>query len=101
MNSICRLCHRSADEEVVGFDIPVDEILVVYRLDSGQLQTVSTSRNVLEYSHHLPSGHAACLDAELSSAHIEEVLERRSEQVDDENVMETFLAKVVHLRNTD
>lgn len=30
----------AADEEVVGFDIPVDEVLLVDRLDSGQLRCV-------------------------------------------------------------
>lgn len=50
-------------------------------------------------THHLPCCHAHSFDRKLSSAHIEEVLQTWSEQVNDEDVMETFLAKVVYLRN--
>ncbi len=40
------------------------------------------------------------LDAELATAHVEEILERWTKQVDDENVVKTLLTKVVDLRNT-
>jgi hypothetical protein len=48
-------------------------------------------------THHLLRRHATRLDAELSLAHVEEVLEGWSEQVNDEDVVQPFLAKVVDL----
>ena len=48
-------------------------------------------------THHLPCGHAHRLDRELASAHVEQVLQARAQQVDDEDVMEAFLPEVVYL----
>ena len=39
------------------------------------------------------------LDAEPSIAMVEEVLEGGSKQIDDEDVVQTFLSKVVHIGN--
>jgi len=52
-------------------------------------------------TNHLLCGHTNGLDAELASAEVEEVFKVRTQEVDDENVMETLLSKVVDLRNTD
>jgi len=46
-------------------------------------------------------GHTNGLDAELAAAEIEEVFQVRTQEVDDENVVETLLSKMVDLRNTD
>lgn len=51
-------------------------------------------------SHHLLGSHDDSLDAELATAHVEEVLERGTEEIDDEYVVETFVAEVIDLRNT-
>jgi hypothetical protein len=51
-------------------------------------------------TNHLFCGHAYGLDGELASAHIEEVLEVRTQQVDDEHIMESFLTEVVNMRDT-
>lgn len=48
-------------------------------------------------ANHLLSSHDDSLDAEFTTAHVEEVLERRSEQVDDEDVVKAFVSKVVDL----
>lgn len=57
-------------------------------------------RGQREYgTYHLSCCHAHSFDRKLPSAHIEEVLETWSEQVNDEDVMEPLLAKVVYLRN--
>ena len=48
-------------------------------------------------THHLLSGHAHRLDAELAVAHVEQVLETRPREVDDEDIMEPFLPEVVYL----
>ena len=50
-----------------------------------------------EATHHLPRSHAHGLDRELPSAHVEQVLETRPKQVDDEDIMEPFLPEVVYL----
>ena len=46
-------------------------------------------------------GHTNGLDGELAAAEIEEVFQVRTQEVDDENVMETLLSKVVDLRYTN
>ena len=48
-------------------------------------------------THHLPSDHAYGLDRELSPAHVEEVLEAGSKEVDDEDVVQALLPEVVNL----
>ena len=51
----------------------------------------------IEGVYHLLGGHADGLDAELPAAHIEEVLEVGSEEIDDKDIVQTLLAEVVHL----
>lgn len=51
-------------------------------------------------THHLACGHAARLDRELAAAHVKQVLERGAEEVDDEDIVQPFLAKVVDLGDT-
>lgn len=48
-------------------------------------------------THHLPGSHAGSLDTKLAATHVKEVLHAGPEKVDDENVMETLLTKVVDL----
>jgi hypothetical protein len=48
----------------------------------------------------LARSHATSLDRKLAAAHVEQVLEGRSEEVDDENVVQALLAKVVDLGDT-
>jgi hypothetical protein len=67
-------------------------------------------------THHLPRSHAHRLDAELATAHVEQVLEARPEQVNHlrcvtlrhpaapagsthEDVVQALLAEVVYLRD--
>ena len=51
-------------------------------------------------THHLPRGHAHRLDRELAAAHVEEVLEAGSEEIDDEDVVQAFLTELIYLQNT-
>ena len=48
-------------------------------------------------TYHLFSKHANSFDAKLATAHVKEVFEVRSKEIDDENVVEPFLSKVVYL----
>ena len=54
----------------------------------------------VEITHHLFCCHAYGLDAELASTHVEEVLKIRTKQIDYEDIVESFLPKIVDLRNT-
>jgi len=71
-----------SDQEVVGLDVAVDEVLLVDGLDARQ---------------HLLGDHDYGLDGEAASAVVEEILERGSEQVNDKDVVEAFLAKVIDI----
>ena len=48
-------------------------------------------------THHLLRSHTDRLDGELAPAHVEQVLEARPQQVDDEDVVQPFLPEVVYL----
>jgi hypothetical protein len=45
--------------------------------------------------------HANSLDGELAAAEVEEVFQVRTQEVNDENIVETLLSKMVDLRNAD
>ena len=51
-------------------------------------------------AHHLFSYHYDGLDRESSVAMIKQVFKTRPEKVDDENIVEAFLAEVVDIRYT-
>jgi hypothetical protein len=74
----------AANEEVVWLDVAVDEVLLVDGLHAGQ---------------HLLGDHDDGLDAEAAVAQVEEVFQAGAEQVDDEDVVQAFLAKVVDIRD--
>ncbi len=74
----------AADQEVVRLDVPVYEIVLVHPLD----QRDHLHRNL----HHR-------LHRELPAAPVEEVLQRRAEQVDHEDVVQPLLPEVVGRRN--
>lgn len=71
-----------ADEEVIGLDITVDQVLLVDGLDAGQ---------------HLLGDHDNRLEGESPVAVVEKILERWTEKIDHQDVVQTFLAKVVHI----
>ena len=50
-----------------------------------------------EAANHLFGDHHHRLDGETSVAMIEKVFQRRTEQVDDQNVVQAFLAEVVDI----
>ena len=85
MDDILALAVRSANEEVVGLDVAVYEVLLVDCLDSRQ---------------HLLRDHYHGLDRKSSIAVVEEVLQARTKQVDNQYVVQAFLAEVVHIGYT-
>jgi len=89
-----------ANQEVVGFDITVDEVFFVYGLHSGKLHACqSSSRGRMGSAYHLLGDHDHGFDRKPSVAMIEEVFQARSQKVDDEDVVQTFLTEVVHIGN--
>ena len=71
-------------EEVVRFDISVDEVLVV---------------NILYSPNHLVSQHQHCLHGEPPRAEGEEVLEARPEQVHHQHVVVALHTKPPNMRD--
>lgn len=84
MNNISGAGAWEADKEVVGFNVTVDEVLFVDRLDA---------RN------HLAGGKADCLERETATAHVEQIFQVGPKEVDNEHVVQAFGAKVIDLRN--
>lgn len=54
-----------------------------------------------EKTNHLFRSHANCFDGELAAAEVEEVFQVRAQEVNNENIVETLLTKMVDLRNAD
>ena len=50
--------------------------------------------------YHLLCSHADSLDGELAPTHVEQVLQARPQKIDDEDVVQALLPKVVYLRDT-
>jgi hypothetical protein len=115
--TVRRLRASPADQEIVRLDVAIDEITLMDRLHTGEL--VPSSVSVFRTSDtgatdHLSRSHAHRLDAELATAHVEQVLEARPEQVNHlrcvtlrhpaapagsthEDVVQALLAEVVYL----
>ena len=51
-------------------------------------------------THHLLRSHTDRLDGELAPAHVEQVLEVGAEEVNDKDIVESLLSKVVDLWHT-
>jgi hypothetical protein len=66
----------------------------------GQEVDGPTTTETEEATHHLLSSHTDSLDREFTTTHVKEVLEVWAKKVDNEDIMETLLTKVVNLRHT-
>jgi hypothetical protein len=49
--------------------------------------------------YHLPSRHTNGLDRKFPTTHVEQIFQTWSKKVNNENVVQSFLPKVVYLRN--
>jgi hypothetical protein len=85
VNNVRVFAVGTANKEVVRLDVTVDEVLLVNGLYTGQ---------------HLLGDHDNGLGGEAAVAVVKEILQGRSQQVDDKNVVETFLAKVIDIGDT-
>lgn len=118
--TVAALRPRTPNQKVVGLDVTVDQVLFVYALNPRDLEGNGARRADTEdhvsqrdqeggegrkvgnggYAHHLPGGHADGFDGEFSATHVEEIFETGPQKVDDENVVQALLTKVVDLRDT-
>lgn len=105
--TICYLGPWATNEEVIRFDVTIDQVLLVDRLHTRDLPHASSSdarpatTQRAHATHHLPRSHAHRFDRELAPTHIEQVLEAGTQQVDDQDVVQTLLAEMVYLWNSD
>lgn len=53
-----------------------------------------------DWTDHLLGRHTNGLESEFPATHVEEVFEVGAEKVNDENIVKSLLAKVVHLGDT-
>ena len=91
----------TADEEVVGLDVSVNEVLLVDGLHSGKLLPLAENLAHGDISgYHLLRNHCDCLDGESTVAMIKQIFQTRAQQIEDQNVVETFLTVVIHVRHT-
>lgn len=51
----------------------------------------------MHHTHHLASSHTNCLYGKLAATHIKQILEGRTKEVNDEDIMKALLAEVVYL----
>jgi hypothetical protein len=101
VDDVGALGARATDEEVIGLDVTIDEVLLVDGLDARKLGCVSAWQGVSVCcdAYHLFGYHDNSLDGELSVAVVEQVLQARAEEVNDENVVEALLTKVIDIRD--
>lgn len=103
VNHVRSLCPGSSNQEIVGLDISVNQVLLVDRLDTRQLWRWSVNdvfnRPQRGSTHHLLRNHADCLEAEPPVAVIKEILQRWAKQIDDQDVVKAFLTEVVDIGN--
>lgn len=75
-----------ANKEVVWFDVSVNKRLFMDGLDAG---------------NHLLSHHDGGFEGEAAAAPLKQILKRWTKEVNDENVMQAFLAKVIDTWDAD
>ena len=100
VNNVGRFRVGSADKEIVGFYVSVDEVLFVYRLHAGELDTLATSNSSEVRPYHLLGYHDNSLNGESSITVIEQIFQAGTEQVDDQDVVQALLAEIVDIGDT-
>lgn len=100
MDDIGCFTSGASNKEVVGFDISVDQVLLVNSLNTGELGMLAASTWNISTTYHLLGDHDNGLDGESAVAVVEEVFETGTEKVNHQNVVKTFLPKIVYIGNT-
>lgn len=104
-NVYIMLFFADTDEEVIGLDIPMQEMARMHEFNALKLLTHNQVRihvfTVIELTYHLISEHEDCLQGESSLAVVEEIFKTGTEQVYDHHVVIAFDAEPVHVWNTN
>ena len=82
VNDVRGLSSWAADQEVVRFDVTVDQVLFVNSLNSGK---------------HLLCDHDDSLDRESAATVVKQIFQRWAKQIDHKNVVQALLTKVVDI----
>lgn len=85
---------RGVGQESLGYGYNAPEARSARDDEQG---SPSTMKN--RDAHHLLGCHANGLDCEFTTAHVEQVFQVWSQEVDDENIVETLLTEIMHLRH--
>lgn len=96
------LCAWAADQKVVWFYITVDKVLLVDCLYTRKLEqkSIKMRSELIGLSpHHLSGCHTHSLDSELPPTHIEKIFQTRPQQINDEDIVQALLPKMIYLWN--
>lgn len=100
-----------ADQKVVWLDITVNEIMVVNGLNTSQLYEIGqwplifswrvlrkqgwVGKRIFGDIYHVFSKHSDGFNRKLASAHIKHIFQAWTKEINDQNIVKTFLTKVV------
>ena len=88
IDGICIFRTGGTDQEVIGFNISINQRLVVNTLYTVYLaRSENNTMWTIGEAHHLESEHANCLDGELATTHVEKIFKVRAKKVDDEDIV--------------
>lgn len=86
MYDVSVLASWPTHEEIIGFDVAIDQVLLVDRLHSIE---------------HLLGYHHNGLDGELPATYIKQVFEAWPQEVNHKDIVQPFLSEMVYLGNTN
>ena len=88
MNQIGVLSTRNANQEVVRLNVTIDQRFVMDSLYTCDLPgTVAKNPNTQRESYHLLGSHTNGLYCEFATAHVKEVFQVRTKEVDNKHIV--------------
>jgi len=107
--SVCRLMSWTTNEEIIGFDIAIDEIFFMYSLYPGYLSRQITAilvnvraspSSTAKSPYHLFCDHGNGLVAELSATYIKQIFQTWPKHANYENIIQSLLAEIISGRKS-
>ena len=109
------LLLADTNEEVVGFDISVEEVARVNKFDSLKLKSIVRfqmykkrrrrrslrKRFEFQVTYHLIGQHQDCLERKFTLAVIEQVLKAGTQKIYDHDIVVTLDSEPMNIRDTD
>jgi hypothetical protein len=110
----------TADEEIIGLDVAVDQVFFMYSLHACYLKEHTEEKKIGHISkkykglphlgavkrkqqispYHLFGQHGSGFDAEFPTAHIKQIFQAWTKHADYENIIQSFLAEIVSGRKS-